>query len=75
MKLSKAQLKALEAVEAVRGASTNEMYRAYFMMAYTTSRALLNRGLIELVSRAGLCCAVITPEGRKALEDARNAKP
>lgn len=75
MKLSKTQLKALEAVEAAQDTSTNEMYRASFTMPHTTRRALMNRGLIELVSRAGLCCARLTQAGRKALEEARNAKP
>ena len=74
MKLSKAQLKALEAVDAAQGTSTNEMYRAYFTISYTTQRALINRGLIERVSCAGLCCARLTPAGRKALEEARNGK-
>lgn len=74
MKLSKAQVKALEAVEDAMDKNLNEMYRAYFSMPYTTRRALIDRGLIERVSRSGLCCAALTPAGRQALEEARNGK-
>ena len=72
MKLSKAQLKALEAV-----AIFDDRLR------FNIKRNLLGVGIFEDVAERGLIYLIpmgnsqrmeLTPEGRKALEEARNGK-
>ena len=64
MKLSKAQVAGLKEVESgVRGCECS--------MRWSTMQRLLSLGLIEFIRMNGL---KLTPEGRKALEEARNGK-
>lgn len=75
MKLSKAQVKALEAVDEACHRGGGEMYRTYRNMHPTTKKKLINLVLIERV-RLGPCLIglTLTPAGRQALEEARNGK-
>ena len=75
MKLSKAQLKALEAVDAAEKQSGREMYRTYRKIQSSTRSKLVSMGLVQIVSLGLLLHGLVTTEtGRKALEEARNDK-
>ena len=73
MKLSKAQLKALEAVDAAEKQSGRKMYQTYREIRFSTRSKLVSMGLAQVV-RLGLLLSglELTPAGRKALEEARN---
>lgn len=73
MKLSKAQLKALEAVDAAEKQSGREMYQTYREIKYSTRSKLVSMGFAQIVSLGLLLPGIeLTPAGRKALEEARN---
>lgn len=73
MKLSKAQVKALEAVEAAEKQSGREMYKTYREIRSSTRSNLVNMGLVQIVSLGLLLHGLVTTEtGREALEEARN---
>ena len=75
MKLSKAQIKALEAVEAAEKQSGREMYQTYRGIRSPTKSKLVSMGLVQIVRLGLLVNGLVTTEtGRKALEDARNGK-
>lgn len=74
-KLSKAQLKALEAVDAAEKQSGREMYQTYREIRSSTRSKLVSMGLVQIVSLGLLLPGLVTTEtGRKALEEARNGK-
>ena len=75
MKLSKAQLKALEAVESAEIETAREMYLAYRGMRTSTREKLISLGLVKMIRLGLLMIGLeLTPAGRKALEEARNGK-
>ena len=48
MKLSKAQLKALEAVDAAEKQTGREMYKTYREIKYSTRSKLVRMGLVQM---------------------------
>ena len=74
MKLSKAQLKALEVLEnAERTEDATALLKEYRKINSRTEQRLLDLGLIKRVKIMPVFIAAIcTPAGRKALEEARN---
>ena len=70
MKLSKAQLKALGAMEAAEKQTSREMYLAYRGMRSSTREKLINLGLVKMIRLGLLMIGLeLTPAGRKALEE------
>ena len=73
MRLSKAQLKALEAVEEQGRSKKSRL--AYRGMRSSTREILITLGfMIRVTIDLGMVGLEITPAGRKALEEARNGK-
>ena len=76
MKLSKAQLKALDEVDAAEKEETiREMIMVCHEMSPNIRKKLISIGLLNMIEFDPLMLWLeLTPAGRKALEDARNGK-
>lgn len=76
MKLSRAQLKALEAVDATEKEETiREMIMVCHEMKPNIREKLISIGLLKMIKFDPLMLWLeLTPAGRKAFEEARNGK-
>lgn len=74
MKLSKAQVKALEALNEAEGTGdASIILKEYRAINTKTKNKLVSLGLIKQVKIMPVfIAAILTPEGRAALEEARN---